>query len=175
MRVLATTNRDLRRFVDEGKFREDLYYRLNVFPLHIPALAERPDDILPLAEMAIQRHGDSAIALSSCANEALLAHTWPGNVRELENLIQRSLILLGGREIRATDLVFEHAPVAHVPEADLSQGLRSREFQLILDALDTHGGKRSDVANVLGISPRSLRYKLARMREEGVAIPGEVS
>ena len=175
VRVLATTNRDLRRFVDEGKFREDLYYRLNVFPLHIPALAERPDDILPLAEMAIQRHGDSAITLSSCANEALLAHTWPGNVRELENLIQRSLILLGGKEIRAADLVFEQVPATDAPAAGLSQGLRNREFQLILDALDTHGGKRSDVATALGISPRSLRYKLARMREEGVAIPGEVS
>lgn len=174
-RVLATTNRDLQQFVADGKFREDLYYRLNVFPLHIPALNERPDDILPLAEMAIRRHGDGAITLSACACEALLAHSWPGNVRELENLIQRTLILLAGKEIKAADLVFAHAPAIHVPEADLNQGLRNHEFQIILDTLDAHGGKRSDVAKALGISPRSLRYKLARMREEGVAIPGEVS
>jgi len=173
VRILATTNRDLRRFVEEGKFREDLYYRLNVFPLHIPALNERRDDILPLAEMAIQRHGEGAITLMSCAREALLAHAWPGNVRELENLIQRTLILLGGREIRAADLAFEHVSAGAVREADLNQGLRSREFQLIVDALAAHGGKRSDVANALGISPRSLRYKLARMRDEGVEIPGE--
>ena len=175
VRVLATTNRDLRKFVADGKFREDLYYRLNVFPLYIPALATRPGDIPPLAEMAIQRHGDSAIDLSPCARQALLAHSWPGNVRELENLIQRTLILLGGKVINAADLVFEQDPTSYAPEKDLSAGLKNREFQLILDALDTHGSKRSDVANALGISPRSLRYKLARMREEGVAIPGEVS
>jgi two-component system response regulator FlrC len=175
VRVLATTNRDLRKFVADGRFREDLYYRLNVFPLHIPALKERPDDILPLAEMAIQRHGDSTITLSTCAQDALLAHAWPGNVRELENLIQRTLILLGGTEIKDADLVFEPALADAAPEADLNQGLKNREFQLILDALAAHGGKRSDVASALGISPRSLRYKLARMREEGVAIPGEDS
>lgn len=174
VRVLATTNRDLRKFVADGRFREDLYYRLNVFPLYIPALNERIDDILPLAEMAIQRHGDCAITLSPCAQDALLAHSWPGNVRELENLIQRTLILLGGNEINATDLDFEPTQAEIAPEADLNQGLKSREFQLILDALAAHGGKRSDVASALGISPRSLRYKLARMRDEGVAIPGEV-
>ena len=175
VRVLATTNRDLRKFVADGRFREDLYYRLNVFPLYIPALKDRPDDILPLAERAIQRHGDSAVTLSSCARDALLAHAWPGNVRELENLIQRTLIMLGGKEINAADLVFEPALAAPASDADLNQGLKNREFQLILDALAAHGGKRSDVASALGISPRSLRYKLARMREEGVAIPGEDS
>ncbi len=173
VRILATTNRDLRQFVSDGKFREDLYYRLNVFPLHIPALKDRPDDILPLAEMLLRRHCDRAPALADCAKNALLAHDWPGNVRELENLVQRTLILMGGKEIRAADLCFEQptTPAA----ADLSQGLRNREFQLIIDAMNAHGGKRSDVAQALGISPRSLRYKLARMRDEGIAIPGETA
>ena len=172
VRVLATTNRDLRKFVADGKFREDLYYRLNVFPLHIPALRERRDDILPLAEMFLHRHGGNDLTYAECAKEALLAHAWPGNVRELENLVQRTLILLAGSEIRAADLSFEPAVTDDENAADLSQGLRSREFQLIIDAMNTHGGKRSDVAAVLGISPRSLRYKLARMRAAGIAIPG---
>jgi len=174
VRILATTNRDLRQYVADGKFREDLYYRLNVFPLHIPALCERRDDILPLAEMLLQRHGGRAFTLADCAKEALFAHNWPGNVRELENLVQRTLILSSGSEIRAVDLAFEQA-TSEQQAADLSQGLRNREFQLIIDAMNAHGGKRSDIAAALGISPRSLRYKLARMRDEGIAIPGERS
>ncbi len=175
VRILATTNRDLKKAVADGKFREDLYYRLNVFPLHIPALKDRPDDILPLAEMALQRHGDSPLTLSPCARQALLDHDWPGNVRELENLVQRSLILSSGSVITASDLAIEHCGALDQPGSDLNQGLRNREYQLIIDAMSAHDGKRSDVAQALGISPRSLRYKLARMREEGVAIPGEPS
>ncbi len=174
VRILAATNRDLRQYVADGKFREDLYYRLNVFPLHIPALCERRDDILPLTEMLLQRHGGRALTLADCAKEALLVHDWPGNVRELENLVQRTLILMSGSEIRAADLTFEQAG-GEQQAADLSEGLRNREFQLIIDAMNSHGGKRSDVAAALGISPRSLRYKLARMRKEGIAIPGERS
>lgn len=173
VRVLATTNRDLRQYVADGKFREDLYYRLNVFPLHIPALKKRRDDILPLAEMALSRHSDKAVTLSACAKNALLNHDWPGNVRELENLLQRSLILHDGSLLRSSDLGFEQTVLEAGDEGDLSQDLKVREFQLIVDAMKMHGGKRSDVARVLGISPRSLRYKLARMRQEGVAIPGE--
>ena len=174
VRVLATTNRDLRQYVAEGKFREDLYYRLNVFPLQIPALSARPGDILPLAERVVRQYGATAVTLGDCARAALRAHDWPGNVRELENVMQRTLILLSGNELRATDLIFEDtASTTDVSEAGLSEGLRDREFQLILDALKTHAGKRSDVAKALGISPRSLRYKLARMREAGIGIPGE--
>lgn len=175
VRILATTNRDLRKSVADGKFREDLYYRLNVFPLHIPALRDRPDDILPLAEMALQRHGGGTVTLSRCARDALLAYDWPGNVRELENLIQRSLILSSGSVIVASDLAVEQPGATDQKDGDLNQGLRNREYQLIIDAMSAHNGKRSDVAAALGISPRSLRYKLARMREEGVAIPGERS
>ena len=175
VRVLATTNRDLRAYVRDGKFREDLYYRLNVFPLHLKPLAERRDDILPLAEMALERHSDRVASLSDCARDALLRHSWPGNVRELENVIQRSLILHSGPELAASDLVFESQPGPGANDGDLGEGLRSREFQLIHEALLAHDGKRADVAKALGISARSLRYKLARMRADGLAIPGESS
>lgn len=173
VRVLATTNRDLKQYVADGKFREDLYYRLNVFPLHIAALCERTGDILPLANMALRRHGDRVVTLSQCAEQALLAHSWPGNVRELENVLQRSLILHNGPTLTAADLSFETEHPSSPVDGGLGEGLRNREFQLILDALKTHDGKRADVAQALGISARSLRYKLARMRDEGLTLPGE--
>lgn len=175
VRVLATTNRDLRQYVADGKFREDLYYRLNVFPLHIKPLNERRGDILPLAELALLRHGDRNVTLSECARQALLHHDWPGNVRELENLLQRSLILHTGRQLTAADLAFEVTATPRAKEAGLGEGLKNHEFQLIIDALTAHKGKRAAVAAALGISARSLRYKLARMRDEGIAIPGQSS
>ena len=174
VRVLATTNRDLKQYVADGRFREDLYYRLNVFPLHVPSLCQRRGDILPLANSLLLRHGSESIELTSSAQDALLTHDWPGNVRELENLMQRSLILLSDKRLKAEDLAFEvDAPT--VGQADLNAGLRNHEYQLIVEALQAHGGKRAAVAAALGISARSLRYKLARMREEGIAIPGETS
>ncbi len=175
VRVLATTNRDLRQYVADGKFREDLYYRLNVFPLLIPPLTDRRGDIMPLAEMALQKFGDRVVTFSDCAKRTLLNHPWPGNVRELENLIQRSLILHSGGEITSADLAFEDNPAATSVEPGLGEGLKDREFELIAEALVAHDGKRSEVADALGISARSLRYKLARMRTEGIAIPGESS
>lgn len=175
VRVIATTNRDLKQFVADGKFREDLYYRLNVFPLYVPPLCDRRDDILPLARHIIKRLGSAGVELSATAADALLAHNWPGNVRELENLLQRSLILLAGKELSAADLSFEHAPNRTDMGGDLSDGLRNKEFRLISEALVQHAGKRTAVAEALGISPRSLRYKLARMRDAGLTIPGEKS
>jgi two-component system response regulator FlrC len=178
VRVLATTNRDLKQYVTDGRFREDLYYRLNVFPLHIAPLRQRRDDILPLAEMAIRRHviaSQTTVTLSPGAEARLLAYDWPGNVRELENLVQRSLILLQGLTLGAHDLAFEGGPASvPVPDAGLNEGVRNHEFQLIVDAMRQHGGKRTAVAEALGISPRTLRYKLARMRELGVT-QGELS
>jgi len=181
VRVLATTNRDLRQYVADGKFREDLYYRLNVFPLHIPPLRQRKGDILPLAQLAICRHhqGDRIVPeLAASAQTELLAHDWPGNVRELENVIQRSLIMLAESEITAADLVFEDAP-ADTGDLDsegqaLRTDLKSREFQLIIDALRADAGNRRSAAEKLGISPRTLRYKLAQMRKAGVAIPADI-
>lgn len=181
VRVLATTNRDLRQYVTDGKFREDLYYRLNVFPLHIPPLRQRSGDILPLAQLAICRHhqGDQVMPeLGESAQAELLAHDWPGNVRELENVIQRSLIMLAGSEITAADLVFEDVPgESNSPDSQgpaLRTDLKSREFQLIMDALRADDGNRRSAAEKLGISPRTLRYKLAQMRKAGVEIPADI-
>jgi two-component system response regulator FlrC len=174
VRVLATTNRDLRQHVADGKFREDLYYRLNVFPLHIPALRDRRGDIVPLAELAIRHYGDTCrgvAGLDESACSALLAHAWPGNVRELENLIQRSLILLQGDTISASDLAFEDVDVLTEQQTaapDLQRDLQQHEFELVQSALAKHRGNRAAVATALGISPRTLRYKLARMRELGM-------
>ncbi len=185
VRVLATSNRNLREEVDQGRFREDLFYRLNVFPLHIPPLYERPGDILPLTRRCIERHNQGqAAALSREAEGVLLAHSWPGNVRELDNVVQRALILSRGGPIKASDIHFE--PIAGCNEravnvADMAEAqmrgaldtdLKRREGQLILEALKAGNGSRKEAAQRLGISPRTLRYKLARLREAGVAIPG---
>ncbi len=186
VRVMCTTNRHLREEVAAGRFREDLFYRLNVFPLHLPPLRERAQDILPLARFLLARHartaGREAPGLSPAAEQHLLAHRWPGNVRELDNLIQRALVLVAGDTIRAEDLQFEVVAAvtdeaARPGDADaqndtLNRDLRSREQSLILDALKAGNGSRKQAAERLGISPRTLRYKLARLREAGVAIPG---
>jgi len=190
VRVIATSNRDIKEAVASGKFREDLYYRLNVFPIMWLPLAQRPGDIVPLANHLITRHSQlqkSEIAnLTASAQHKLLNHSWPGNVRELENVIQRALILCEGAEITASDLLIE--PVSVLSEfvqeqnstklddeaADnklLGSELKYQEHQIILDALQTFNGKRKDVAEKLGISPRTLRYKLAKMRESGIEVP----
>ncbi len=181
VRVLATTNRDLRQQVAEGRFREDLFYRLNVFPLYLPPLRERPADIVPLARAFVQRHLAPGEALPELTGEALAkltAYPWPGNVRELDNVIQRALILRRGDTIDGADIHFEQTPcnLAAAPAAGegsaLSGDLKAREYQLILDALSECGSRKA-AAEKLGISPRTLRYKLARMRQQGIRVPGE--
>lgn len=180
VRVLATTNRNLREEVASGRFREDLYYRLNVFPIHIPALRKRPKDIVPLARALLQRHaGERLLSFTTDAEQRLLEHSWKGNVRELENCVQRSVILASGDQITASSLFFEDALALDddMPGqgSDSSQpldgDLKAREKQLIVDALNEVNGCRKDAAGRLGISPRTLRYKLARLKEQGVAIP----
>src|SRR5699024_499313 len=151
VRVIAATNRDLASEVRVGRFREDLFYRLNVFPLSLPALAERPGDIQPLAERALARHhrGRGVVpALTGEALAALEAHAWPGNVRELDNVIQRALVLAGGREeIRAGDLFFEHVTAAaggptEDSGGDLQRSVADRETEVILDTLRHEAGHR---------------------------------
>jgi len=184
VRVLATSNRDMKREVAEQRFREDLYYRLNVFPLHVAPLRERQGDIIPLAEYLLERHareGGRAIPrLSAAARKRLLGYRWPGNVRELDNLIQRALVLQAGDEIHERDLCFEETPEQgggdlFPPRAEeggtLDQSVRSQEYRTIIDALKEPGSSRKAVAARLGISERTLRYKLARMRESGIEIP----
>ncbi len=183
VRVIATTNRRLREEVAAGRFREDLYYRLNVFPLAIAPLRLRRDDVLPLAMQLLTAHcrpGEPIPALSAEAAHRLLTYTWPGNVRELDNLLQRALILLNGPVIAAEHIQFELAnepPVGEAPPADestvglLAGSLIQAERELILDALKSGQGNRREAAERLGISPRTLRYKLARLREAGVEVP----
>lgn len=202
IRVIATSNRDIRKAVDAGTFREDLYYRLNVFPLQWLPLAKRRGDILPLAEHLLMRHAleqSQAIpVLTQDAKALLLAYSWPGNVRELDNVMQRALILCDGETVDPSVLILEDLQFDHIcdeqedalsslpdngvmvnsddPENDpdiaiLGQGLKDQEQKIIIEALHTCQGKRKEVALLLGISPRTLRYKIARMKEQGVALP----
>lgn len=184
IRVLATSNRDLRQAVGDGELREDLYYRLNVFPLELPPLRNRREDILPLARKFILRHlhGNALPELCHDAMACLHQYDWPGNVRELENVIQRALILNRGDRITARDILFESMTGMHtevsataetlnlVQEDRLTDDLKQHEADLILTALES-GGSRTEVAQKLGISPRTLRYKLARLRDAGIALP----
>lgn len=182
VRVLATSNRDLKQTVAEGLFREDLYYRLNVFPLAWPPLRSRPADIVPLATFLIAKHAQRMGVkrlpeLHPAAAEKLKTHTWPGNVRELENVVQRALILATGDLITLQSLVIEtdlsvlpsKPPVEFAGEA-LKEDLWEKERQMILDALQQEAGRKKETAERLGISPRTLRYKLAKMREEGFSV-----
>ena len=193
LRIIATSNRDLPRAVQQGGFREDLYFRLSVFPIRLTPLMERRDDIVPIAETLLQKYGESVDRLTSAAAEKLLQHHWPGNVRELENLIQRGLILANQRPIAPEHLQFDpdmgclgdsvphphhSVPVAHQqPLSDsgdnserLRSSLRQQEQQQLLDALRTFKTRKA-AASHLGISERTLRYKLARLRDQGVVLP----
>jgi two-component system response regulator FlrC len=177
VRVIAISNRNLREEVAAGRFREDLYYRINVFPLYLPPLRARPQDIPPLAQALVARHaGAKAPKFSAEAMRKLKAYRWPGNVRELENVIRRALILCQDDWIGPEALIFDEgqealearlAPVA----CGLERGLRSLEEQIILTTLKQENGSRLSTARRLGISPRTLRYKLAKMREAGILIP----
>lgn len=187
VRILATTNRDFKQAVAEGNFREDLFYRLNVFPLTIHPLRDRPEDIMPLANRLLSTYcgHDAEVSFTGAAVNVLQSQAWPGNVRELDNVIQRALILKTGHSIDASDLHCEQvaeysvpgaslqaaSPAAAQPTEDgLNSDLRDHEKNLIISALKAKTSRR-EVAEKLGISPRTLRYKLARLRDAGVTIP----
>jgi two-component system response regulator FlrC len=184
VRVLATTNRDLREQVKAGDFREDLYYRLCVFPMTISALRQRRDDVLPLAMRLLEMRsqpGKRIPALSADAAQLLLTYNWPGNIRELDNLLQRAMILATDTVIEAGHIRIEGlrepgaARLAAAAEAELAGNplrgsLRAAEKQILLTALRS-ATSRGEVAAKLGISPRTLRYKLAQLRSSGVDVP----
>lgn len=183
VRVIATTNRQLSDEVRQNKFREDLFYRLNVFPILLPSLRERKADIEALAGNFISKSGlsqSSQVVIDASAIRKLESYTWPGNIRELENVIQRALILSGGQDIHASHIeLFEemnHSHDSNMPASDdfkLNQDMKAHENEIILSALKKNKGSRKDTAEQLGISPRTLRYKLAKLRDGGVEIPGE--
>ncbi|MEF9898536.1 MAG: sigma-54 dependent transcriptional regulator [Pseudomonas sp.] len=189
IRVVATTNRDLAGEVAAGRFREDLFYRLSVFPLAWRPLRERSADILPLAERLLARHVNkmkhAPVRLSPEAKTCLQQYAWPGNVRELDNALQRALILQQGGVIEAADfclagampmfapappVVALPAPVAGEALNALGNDMRRHEFQMIIDTLRSERGRRKEAAERLGISPRTLRYKLAQMRDAGMDV-----
>lgn len=178
VRVIAATNVDLQRAIEEGNFREDLYYRLNVFPMTIPPLRERREDVPFLAEHFLERfaaqQGRARLRLSAEAQSKLVQYDWPGNVRELENVIERALVLAGGDVLREDDIRLDHAPRrgsgnggAAMVNGDgfLPEGvsLDQHEQQLIREALRRSGGNKSQAARLLGLSRNALRYRLAQM------------
>lgn len=183
VRLLAATNQNLQEQVRLGQFREDLYYRINVFPMCWAPLRARPDDIIPMARYFLVRHDSgSQTTLSEQACEQLRRYQWPGNVRELENVIQRALVLRQGNTIQASDLMLEQtSPAAPLPAAPaatpnqpedihLGKHRKQEEFKHIIQVLRQHAGHRGKTANALGVTTRTLRNKMAEMRREGIDI-----
>jgi two-component system response regulator FlrC len=223
VRVIAATNKDLRVAMAEREFREDLYFRISTFKLRVPALRNRPGDILPLVASLLVRHGQSneAFTMSEEAQSKLVSYPWPGNVRELENVVQRAVVLCSNNHIELGHLMFDDAsemlvsedssnlkpsegfqasralssmeaerptaltgalpsslptalpsvfptytemPIAQIsPAANLQEAVKSNEHQLILAAIETTES-RIEAARKLGISPRTLRYKMAKLK-----------
>ncbi len=188
IRLIATSNRDMAEAVAKGVLREDVYYRLNVFPLLIPALRQRPDDIVPLATHFLVEHGArsgrSGLRLAPSAEEALRRYAWPGNVRELENAMQRAVIFAAGDTVEADALhlvtppVFKATPdvvpeivpvVASLPlDGTRTNNMRDLEREHILETLAAVGGSRKLAGERLGMSERTLRHKLKQYREAGL-------
>ena len=182
VRVIATSNRNMREEVRANRFREDLYFRLNVFPIKCLSLAERPGDIVPLTEHLLNRHAQRASrpvpTLSESAKQALTGYNWPGNVRELDNAVQRALILQTGRELSAEDFQLsfhqedqDKSSQTGVNDSTLGDAVRRIEYERILMALKDSEQTREGLARQLGMSPRTLRYKIARMRDLGYEVP----
>ncbi len=208
VRVLSASNINMKKAIKQGLFREDLFYRLNVFPMHLPPLRERPRDIAAIAERLLHRHcGSKRVEpmVSAQAMKRLIEYSWPGNIRELDNVIQRALVMMSGDTIRESDILLDHECLSVLggekkEEAEPCEGavnkvvseeksqkkppladdfkpveypldLKARETQLILETLKLNGGHRQKTAEILNISPRTLRYKLARLKEQGVAVP----
>jgi DNA-binding NtrC family response regulator len=194
--VLATTNRNLSEAVEQGEFRADLFYRLNVIPLRLPSLKDRRGDVLLLADYFITRYSDQykkpMKKLSSRSRKRFLDYTWPGNVREMENMIERAVLLSRDQEIEPWDLWDEEEPVDQEESASLDEAivdfplsatstvfadaqgqmvpLREVERQMIRQALQQTDNNRTHAAKMLGISVRTLRNKLNEYRNQGLSL-----
>jgi len=180
IRIIATSNRNLTVAVREGKFREDLWFRLNVVNLKIPPLRERPADVAALAERFLSARTGAQRPLTAAALARLQSYSWPGNVRELQNVMQRALLLSEGepaiesRHIAVDDHgLHVSAPASGGVPSGLAGELWEEETRRIVTALETSRGARRQAAEQLGISDRTLRYKLSKMRAAGVQVPGD--
>ena len=182
VRIVVTTNRNLEREVGTGRFRSDLFYRLSVVPIFVPALRERREDVPLLVKhflkRAVGRDAPDFVPVASDVLELLRGHDWPGNVRELAHAVERAVIMAGGREIRAEDfnreivsargkpMSSEALGIPHTtppPSQHLPLNLEELERLAIERALDHTGGRRARAARLLGISERTLRNKLKRL------------
>jgi len=172
VRVIAATNQDLRAALEQGTFREDLYYRLNVVPLNIPPLRERKQDIPFLANHFVKKlapdTGSRVESLTDAAIQKLMEYHWPGNVRELENVIERSLVMCAGERLDAADIKLEAAPKPRAPNDGhrfLPEGMTLDQYEqeLIQEALRRADGNKSQAARLLGLTRNALRYRLTQM------------
>lgn len=169
VRIVAATNKDLRKALEQGMFRKDLYYRLSVVPIQLPPLRERAEDILPLARFFVRKYGhpqgDSPTGIHPEAEEALMRYPWPGNVRELENVIERAMVVARGPFIELGDLMLREALPGSLGRVQLPpEGVRLEEVEksLIIQAMERSRGVQRKAAKLLGISPRALHYKLRK-------------
>jgi two-component system NtrC family response regulator len=171
VRVIAATNRDLKHMVSTGKFQEDLYYRLNVIPIELPPLRDRPEDIPILVEHFVEKHrqrcGKRIDRVDEDAMRALTHHDWPGNVRELENAIERAVVLAQSPVLTTTSISLlgvAAAPAVGLPSLRLHQNLEWAERETIRRALEGAGGVKKDAAEAMGISQRALSHYLSKHR-----------
>src|SRR3989475_1904004 len=171
VRVIATTNKDLRKLIARGQFREDLFFRLNVVPLRVPPLRDRKDDIAVLTQHFVKKYGGAAASEPDAETLGLLQrYGWPGNVRELENIIHRSFALRGRLKITASDLFDQSVESPDAPALQAGQSVGEMERKLIMTTLEQTNGNRTHAARLLGISLRTLRNKLREYRVEEAAV-----
>lgn len=171
VRIVATTNRDLTQMVREGRFREDLFYRLNVVPLHVPALRARPQDIELLSQLFLSlsctKNGCATKTLGSEGLAKLKSWSWPGNVRELQNVIERSVLLAKNMQLQESDILIEgYKPPSQELQLQAGVTVSEAERYLIMRTLEATQQNRTRAAELLGISIRTLRNKLAEYRRQ---------
>jgi len=170
VRVIAATNKNLKEEIAQGRFREDLFYRLNVFPIAMPNLVDRRDDVIELAEYFLKKANYPHPQLHQDVKELLLSYDWPGNIRELKNIMERAMILAGGEPLTVEHITVERddAPLVTAPgtvNTAAETGLENAEKQMILDALRKAGGNKTEAARLLKITRRRL---YSRMKAHGI-------
>lgn len=167
VRIIAATNRNLSKEVEEGRFRQDLFYRLNVFTIQLPSLKERKDDLVPLAEHFMKKYSEKnkkkVVKLLPAAIDQLMAYDWPGNVRELEHVIEKAVILAKGKEIEQVDLPAARTRSEAGPQRTLAQALHDCEYNTIVQALRAADGVQARAAEALDISRSNLNYRLNKL------------